>query len=94
MDEEVNNAWHSTIDELMDLDEHKRKHFALLLVHLAKCYTDRNHWKAVIIVNNDDELLTFSAGATEFEAAEMLQLANDVVTMAATADAPEREMYN
>ena len=94
MDQKLKDEWASALESLMDMCPDRRRHFAMLLINLAKCYIDKDHWKAVIIIDNSNELLTFSAGATEFEAAEMLQLANDVVTMAATADAPEREMYN
>lgn len=94
MEQKLKDEWAKALESLMDLCPEKRRHFALLLVNLAKCYADQDHWKAVIIIDNSTEMLTFSAGATEFEAAQMLQLANDVVSIAATADAPEREMYN
>lgn len=90
----MSKEWSEAIDQLMELEPARRKHFAMLVVSLAKCYTKKDEWKAVVLINNEEALMTFSAGATEFEAAEMLQLANDVVTMAATADAPDREMYN
>ena len=94
MEQSLKDEWASAIEHLMGLDADKRRHFALLLVSLVKCYTDKNNWKAVILINNDDALLTFSAGATEAESIEMLQMANDAVLMAATADAPDREMFN
>lgn len=94
MEQQLKDEWASAMESLLTLEKEKRRHFALLLVHLAKCYVDDDHWKAVVIINNDESLLTFSAGATEFEAAELLQMANDAVLLAATADAPEREMFN
>lgn len=96
MDEEVNNAWHATIDELMDLDEHKRKHFALLIMRLAQCYKKSNTVMAVVLVHDskDNELATFSVGADEYEAAQMLQTASDVVNGVATIGAPPKEMFN
>lgn len=94
MDKKLNDEWNEAIESLMEMDEHKRKHFALLVVSLAKCYTKSREWKAVILINNEDALLTFSAGADEAEAAEMLKLANEAVLLAATADAPPKEMFN
>ena len=94
MDKEMRADWDRAIESLMGMEEDKRKHFALLIVSLAKCYTDQDKWKAVILIENDDSLLTFSAGATEYEAGTMLAKANEVVQMVATADAPDREMFN
>jgi hypothetical protein len=94
MDKELLADWDTALASLLEMPAKKRKHFALLLINLAKCYTDHDNWKAVILINNEDALLTFSAGADEFEAAQMIQMANEAVTMAATADAPDKEMYN
>lgn len=94
MEQELKDEWAKAMASLMDMPSDKRKHFALLLVNLAKCYADKDHWKAVILINNDDALLTFSAGADEYEAAGMLQMANDAVSIAAAADAPDRGMMN
>lgn len=94
MDKKLNQEWEEAIASLMTMEEHKRKHFALLIVSLAKCYTNKDDWKAVVLINNEDALLTFSAGADEAEAAEMLKMANDAVLLAATADAPARDMFN
>lgn len=94
MEQSLKDEWGKAIETLMDLPAEKRRHFALLLVNLVKCYADSDHWKAVIIVNNEDAMLTFSAGADEAEAIEMLKLANDAVLLAATSDAPPKEMFN
>lgn len=94
MDQKMRSDWDHAINVLMELEPEKRKHFALLVVNLAKCYVKDSGWKAVILINNSDALLTFSAGADEYEAAGMLQMANDAVSIAAAADAPDREMYN
>lgn len=94
MEQELKDEWAKAMDSLMSLSSDKRRHFALLLVSLAKCYADKDNWKAVILIHNDDALLTFSAGADEYEAAGMLQMANDAVTIAATAGAPDKGMMN
>lgn len=94
MDKDVKAQWAESLDRLMELSPDKRKHFALLLIHLAKCYADSEHNKAVVLVDTEDALLTFSVGADEMEAANMIQQANNVMNAVATADAPAKEMFN
>ena len=95
MDENLKDEWTKAINDILEMDPHKRRHFALLLVNLAKCYTNSDDWKAVILIhNNENSLLTFSAGADEVEAAEMLKSASDAILLAATAGAPPKEMFN
>lgn len=96
MEQEMNKVWNNTIEELMELDEYKRKHFALMIMRLAQCYKKDNTVMAVVLVHdsNDNDLATFSVGADEYEAAQMLQTASAVVNGVVTADAPDREMYN
>lgn len=94
MEKELKDEWDKALESLLEMPSDRRKHFALLLVNLAKCYDLNTGWKAVILIHNDDALLTFSAGADEYEAAGMLQMANDAVTIAATADAPDKGMFN
>ena len=94
MDQQLKDDWAKAMESLLGMEEDKRKHFALLLLYLAKCYTDKSNWQAVILINNEDALLTFSAGADEAKAVEMLQMANEAVLMAATDGAPPKEMFN
>jgi hypothetical protein len=94
MEQKLKDEWVEAMNSLMEMPAEQRRHFALLLVNLAKCYADKDSWKSVVLIQNRDALLTFSVGANEAEAAEMLQAANDAVLMAATADAPAREMFN
>jgi hypothetical protein len=93
MDKEIKDHWEKSMEMLMALSPAKRKHFALLLVNLADCYADDGVMAAVII-SRDDNLMMFSAGATEFECAEMLSRANALVQEVATSDAPPKEMFN
>lgn len=94
MDKELSDKWDATVDELMELGSDKRKHFALLIMRLAECYKKDNVSKAMIIIETDDSLMTFSAGATEYECAAMLQAANEIINGYVTADAPAKEMFN
>lgn len=94
MDKKLKDEWAEALDSLLTMEASKRKHFAMLIVSLAKCYTINDEWQAVVIVHNEDALLTFSVGADEAQAAEMLQHANDAVLLAATTDAPPKEMFN
>jgi len=94
MDKEMSDKWDATVEELMELSSEKKTHFALLTMRLAECYKKDNVSKAVIIIDTGDSLLSFSAGATEYECAAMLQAANEVVNDFVTADAPAKEMFN
>ena len=50
MEQKLKDEWAKALDSLMELPSDKRRHFALLLVNLAKCYIDDSGWKAVILV--------------------------------------------
>lgn len=93
MDQTLTDHWRDAMDKIMALPETKRKHFALLLVNLADCYTDTDVM-ATVLISRDDSLMMFSAGATEFECAAMLDKASSLVHEVATADAPAKEMFN
>ena len=94
MEDELKKEWAEALDTLLDLDPHKRKHFALLVVSLAKCYTQSDVCKAVILVSKEDALLTFVAGADEMEAAGIVHAAHEAMNVIVTADAPAKEMFN
>ena len=96
MEQKMNEVWNNTIEELMELDEYKRKHFALMIMRLAQCSKKDNTVMAVVLVHdsNDNDLATFSVGADEYEAAQMLQAACDVVVGTAGIGAPPKEMMN
>lgn len=94
MEQEDMKLWDKTINELMEMPPQKRKHFAAMIMALAKCYIDNNTNKAVVLINNEDALVTFCAGADEYDAAQIVQMANDVLCGVVTADAPPKEMFN
>lgn len=94
MDKELADKWSAAVDSLLNMPHTKRKHFALMVLHLAKCYTDSEHNKAVVLISDDDALMTFSAGADEMEAAEMVQIAHEIMGAVNMADAPPKEMFN
>lgn len=94
MEQELKDQWRQSMDMLMQLSEPKRKHFAMLLMSLADCYDDDSDASALVLLSTDDRLAMFSAGATEFECSEMLQKASKLVHAVATADAPEKGMFN
>ena len=93
MDKEITDHWKLAIEKIMALPTGKRKHFALLLVNLADCYADEDVM-ATVIISREDNLMLFSAGATEFECADMLGRANDLIHEVAVADAPEKGLFN
>lgn len=86
--------WADTLTLLEELSDDKRTHFALVLSKLAKCYVDDNGYRAVLLVDNNDHLMTISVGATEMECMEILNKAQEVMGMVVTEDAPAREMFN
>lgn len=93
MDKEITDHWENAMEMLMALPASKRRHFALLLVNLADCYADQGVM-ATVLISRDDNLMLFSAGATEFECADMLGRANALVHEVAVADAPAKELFN
>lgn len=90
----IKQAWETTLDDLAKMPAEKRKHFAALIISLAECYKEDNNAKAVVLINNDDALAMFAAGADEFAAAEMVSKASEIMGIVHTADAPERSMFN
>lgn len=94
MDKEITDQWEKSMAKILALPSDRRKHFALLLVSLADCYDEDGDAAAVVLIHRDDNLVMFSAGATEFECSEMLGKANELVHAVVTADAPAKEMFN
>jgi hypothetical protein len=88
-------AWNAAISSLSELSVDQRKHFATLLIHLAKCYQDDSNHKALIFVDTGPiSMLTFAINANEAEAANIINDAYTVMHAMITADAPDRDMYN
>jgi hypothetical protein len=94
MEKNLNKLWDDTVEWLCAMPSERRTHFANLVIRLAQCYKENNTVKAVVLINDADSLMTFSAGATEYECAEILQIANEIVSGVVTADAPAKEMFN
>ena len=93
MDNEMKTQWAASMEGLTKMSPEKRKHFGMLLISLAECYTDEEA-SAVVLIHKDDHLSMFSAGATEFECVEILSKASELVSEFVTADAPPKEMFN
>lgn len=94
MDKELTGQWEKSMAKILALPMERRRHFALLLVNLADCYDEDSDGAAVVLIHKEDNLVMFSAGATEFECVEMLGRAHELVNAVATADAPPKEMFN
>ena len=60
MKRKMKEEWAGTLTLLEDLSDEKRMHFALLLSKLAKCYVEDSGYKAVLLVDDDDHLMTIS----------------------------------
>ena len=94
MEQDMNSDWESTLTMLLGMPKDKLDHFARLLLNLAHCYEGSSGGKALVLINNGESLLTFSAGATELEAADMLQLAYSASNAHIMRDAPPKDMMN
>lgn len=94
MDQGLKKEWQRIQTALLELPPDQRDHFGLLLTSLAKCYIGESKWKAVVIIDAEEQLRFFSVSADEFEAAGMVHLANEAVGAAIKAEAPAREMFN
>ena len=94
MKRKMKEEWAGTLTLLENLPEEKRMHFALLLSKLAKCYVEDSGYKAVLLVDDDDQLMTISVGASEMECMAILNKAQEVMGAVVTEDAPAREMFN
>jgi hypothetical protein len=94
MDQLTQASWEATIDQLSQRDEGLRKHFAQLILMLAKCYDPDSPHKAVVLVDTGDALMTFCAGADDMELAHMVGHANELAQAVLLQDAPPKEMFN
>lgn len=97
--DQVNNtlktAWDATVEKLLSLPPEQRKHFALLLMDLADCYTQAPpSKKAIVLLDSGTELGFFSVGADEFSAYELLERAYHLMADVHTMDAPEKGLFN
>ena len=93
MEENLKTMWAAAMNSLSILSEEKREHFALMLIRLAACYVKETSC-ATVLIYEDKNLIMFSAGATEYESAEMIQRANQMMESLLTSDAPPKEMFN
>lgn len=92
--EDLRSVWESAIDKLLEMPEGKRKHFAMLIVALAKCYTKEETEKAVVLIDNEDSLAFFSVGADEYDAFKIIERAHKLMADVHTLDAPEKGLYS
>lgn len=94
MDQLTQESWDATIEQLSKNSEGMRKHFAQLILMLAKCYDPDAPHKAVVLVDTGDVLMTFCAGADDMELARMVGHANSLAQALTVQDAPPKEMFN
>jgi hypothetical protein len=94
MDKLTQKRWEETLEKLSGCSKEQRDHFAMLVLQLADCYGNDITSKAVVLINKNDVLSMFSAGANEMDAAEMVSKTHEVFMASVTADAPPKEMLN
>ncbi|MFM7011478.1 MAG: hypothetical protein ACKO0Z_19475 [Betaproteobacteria bacterium] len=94
MERLTQKSWERALDGLMEMEEDRRNHFALLVQNIAHCYIEGNNSAAVVLLRREDEMMIFSAGATEFDTVELIERARKAMNSAIMADAPEKALYN
>jgi hypothetical protein len=94
MDKVSPEMWERMVADIQKVGPEKRKHFAQMVMTLAKCYIDDFEHKAIVLIDAGDSLLTFCAGADEMEMADMLIRASELANAVTMADAPPKEMFN
>lgn len=94
MDQLKTDAWKKALDRLNACPPDKRDHYAMIITALADCYGEGAPAKAVVLIERDDCLGMFSAGAEAMVAAEMVGRANAAFHVSVMADAPEKGMFN
>lgn len=87
-------AWEQAVEKLLTLPKEKRQHFSMLVVSLAECYTQEQTNRAVVLIDTEDNLAMFSAGADEYTAYDIIERAYQLMQTVCTDDAPAREMFN
>lgn len=78
------------------MESDRRKHFGMVLLKLAMCYT-KEDMRAVVLIETDDPELPnsfFGVNCTEIDSARIIGLAHSVIVEAITEDAPRKEMFN
>jgi hypothetical protein len=92
--EKMTHRWDEAIETLGKCPKEKRDHFAMLIVRLAECYLEEPTSRAVILIDTEDSLLMFSAGADDMAATDIVNKAQEVLVDVVTYDAPPKEMFN
>ena len=90
---ELKSHWNDALTVLADLPEQKQDSFAMLVLAVSDCFTNKDR-AGVFIFHRDSELIMATAGCTELECAGILQASNVVMQEKVYAGAPTKEMMN
>jgi hypothetical protein len=94
MDKITTDLWERMVTDIQKASPEKRKHFAQMVMLLAKCYIDELDHKAVVIVDTGKSVVTFAAGADEMEMADLVMQAHEATQAITMYDAPPKELFN
>lgn len=72
MNEQTKKSWASALEQLGNCPLEQRNHFAHLLLRLVSCYDLNSDARAIVLISDGEELYTYSAGADETEAKEII----------------------
>ena len=94
MDKVTTELWERMLADIRIASPEKQKHFAHMILSLAKCYIDDLPHKAVVLIDTGESLVTYAAGADEMDMADMLMRSSEVTNAVLMADAPPKEFFN
>jgi hypothetical protein len=72
MDEHTRARWGKALEMLGKCPPEQRNHFANLLIQLVSCYDLDSDARAIVLISDGDNMFTYSAGADETEAKEII----------------------
>lgn len=72
MNEQTKKMWASALEQLNHCPPEQRSHFAHLILRLVSCYDLDSDAQAVILIRTGGDMYTFSAGADEADALDIL----------------------
>ena len=95
MDDEMNKLSREALARLETIDEPERRQLGHILTLLADCYGKHATGQAVLTFRlSESSLGIMGINTSDIDVSEILQEANEIMGIAITADAPNKEMFN
>lgn len=74
--------------------QQQKEHFTKVITTLAECYNEEANQHAVLLVSNEDVLITISINADPWETAGLVQMSYDTLNLKAFQKMPESYQAN